>query len=156
MTILGRLTSLTHLDGAMVAEEEASYAVLMAAGSKINQVKILQITIRNAHSLNIYLYSSGRTVIKLELLTCCSQASLLAHSSTNSGRPRSLSLLSTAQLLCPLSPPPLSLSRELELDWTAKVSYRLVGFSQKVRFQKVQCKLYQNVSSRMDDVNYVP
>ncbi|XP_077946052.1 leucine-rich repeat-containing protein 9 isoform X1 [Gasterosteus aculeatus] len=86
MTILGRLTSLTHLDGAMVAEEEASYAVLMAAGSKINQ------------------------------------ASLLAHSSTNSGRPRSLSLLSTAQLLCPLSPPPLSLSRELELDWTAKIT----------------------------------
>ncbi|KAM8915276.1 leucine-rich repeat-containing protein 9 isoform 2-T2 [Spinachia spinachia] len=86
MTILGRLTSLTHLDDTMVAEEEASSAVLMAAGSKINQ------------------------------------ASLLAHSSTNSCRPRSLSLLSTAQLLCPLSPAPLSLSQELELDWAAQIT----------------------------------
>ncbi|XP_037343021.2 leucine-rich repeat-containing protein 9 [Pungitius pungitius] len=86
MTILGRLTSLTHLDDTMVAEEEASYAVLMAAGSKITQ------------------------------------ESLLAHSSTNSGRPRSLSLLPTAQLLCPLSPPPTSLSRELQPDWTEKIT----------------------------------
>lgn len=43
MTILGRLTTLTHLDDMMVAEEEAADAVQMAAGSKINQVKILQI-----------------------------------------------------------------------------------------------------------------
>ncbi len=43
MTILGRLTTLTHLDGMMVAEEEAADAVQMAAGSKMNQVKILQI-----------------------------------------------------------------------------------------------------------------
>ncbi|XP_068582596.1 leucine-rich repeat-containing protein 9 isoform X2 [Cebidichthys violaceus] len=86
MTVLGRLTTLTHLDDVMVAEEEAAYAVLMAAGSKINQ------------------------------------ASLVAHSSTNSDRPRSLSLLSTAQLLCPLSPAPRGLTRELELDWTAKIT----------------------------------
>ncbi|XP_068436972.1 leucine-rich repeat-containing protein 9 isoform X2 [Clinocottus analis] len=86
MTILGRLTTLTHLDDTMVAEEEAALAVRMAAGSKINQ------------------------------------ASLLAHSSTNSDRPRSLSLLSTAQLLCPLSPVTCGLSRELELDWTTKIT----------------------------------
>uniref|UniRef100_A0A8C2ZFG9 Leucine rich repeat containing 9 n=1 Tax=Cyclopterus lumpus TaxID=8103 RepID=A0A8C2ZFG9_CYCLU len=86
MTILGQLTTLTHLNDMMVAEEEAAYAVLMTAGSKINQ------------------------------------ASLLVHSSTNSDRPRSLSLLSTAQHLCPLSPAPWGLTRELELDWTAKIT----------------------------------
>ncbi|KAK9533678.1 hypothetical protein VZT92_008781 [Zoarces viviparus] len=86
MTILGPLTTLTHLDDMMVTEEEAADAVLMAAGSKINQ------------------------------------ASLLAHSSTNTDRPRCLSLLSTAQLLCPLSPAPRGLTRELELDWTAKIT----------------------------------
>lgn len=41
MTILGHLTDLTHLDDVLVAEEEAAEAVQMAAGSKINQVKIL-------------------------------------------------------------------------------------------------------------------
>ncbi|KAA8582195.1 hypothetical protein FQN60_008935 [Etheostoma spectabile] len=86
MIVLGRLTTLTHLDDVMVAEEEAAYAVQMAAGSKINQ------------------------------------ASLQACSRTNSERPRSLSLLSTAQLLCLLSPAPWGLYRELELDWTAKIT----------------------------------
>uniref|UniRef100_A0A8C9XFC8 Leucine rich repeat containing 9 n=1 Tax=Sander lucioperca TaxID=283035 RepID=A0A8C9XFC8_SANLU len=86
MTILGRLTTLTHLDDVMVAEEEAAYAIQMAAGSKINQ------------------------------------ASLQACSRTESERPRSLSLLSTAQLLCLLSPAPWGLYRELELDWTAKIT----------------------------------
>lgn len=43
MTILGRLTTLTHLEDMMVAEEEAAEAVQMAAGSKINQVWIFQI-----------------------------------------------------------------------------------------------------------------
>lgn len=43
MTILGRLMTLTHLDDMMVAEEEAAEAVQMAAGSRINQVKIFQI-----------------------------------------------------------------------------------------------------------------
>ncbi|XP_044230328.1 leucine-rich repeat-containing protein 9 isoform X3 [Thunnus albacares] len=50
------------------------------------------------------------------------QTSLLAHSRTNSERPRSLSLLSTAHLLCLLSPAPWSLSRDLEPDWTAKIT----------------------------------
>nr|XP_046268045.1 leucine-rich repeat-containing protein 9 isoform X2 [Scatophagus argus] len=86
MTMLGRLTTLTHLDDMMVAEEEAAEAVQMAAGSRINQ------------------------------------ASLLAYSRTNSDRPRSLSLLSTAQLQCLLSPVPWSLNQELELDWTAKIT----------------------------------
>ncbi|XP_038584816.1 leucine-rich repeat-containing protein 9 isoform X3 [Micropterus salmoides] len=84
MTILGRLTTLTHLDDMMVAEEEAADAVQMAARSKINQ------------------------------------ASLLAHSRYNSDRPRRLSLLSTAQLLCLLSPAQWGLN--LELDWTAKIT----------------------------------
>uniref|UniRef100_A0A8D3DYT0 Leucine rich repeat containing 9 n=1 Tax=Scophthalmus maximus TaxID=52904 RepID=A0A8D3DYT0_SCOMX len=56
------------------------------------------------------------------LLTLCSQASLLAHSRTNSNRPRSLSLLSTAQLLCLHNPAPWGLSRELEPDWMAKIT----------------------------------
>lgn len=50
------------------------------------------------------------------------QAALLAHSCTNSDHPRSLSLLSTAQLQCLLNPAAWDLSRELELDWAAKVS----------------------------------
>uniref|UniRef100_UPI003AAD219B leucine-rich repeat-containing protein 9 n=1 Tax=Centroberyx gerrardi TaxID=166262 RepID=UPI003AAD219B len=50
------------------------------------------------------------------------QASLLAHSRTNSERPRSLSLLSAAQLLCQLSPAPWGLNRELEPGWTAKIT----------------------------------
>ncbi|TMS21605.1 Leucine-rich repeat-containing protein 9 [Larimichthys crocea] len=86
MTMLGRLTTLTHLDDVMVTEEEAAEAVHTAAGSRINQ------------------------------------ASLLAHSHTNSDRPRSLSLLSTAQLLCHLSPAPWGLDRELEVDWTAQIT----------------------------------
>uniref|UniRef100_A0A3P8UAJ0 Leucine rich repeat containing 9 n=1 Tax=Amphiprion percula TaxID=161767 RepID=A0A3P8UAJ0_AMPPE len=86
MTILGRLTTLTHLDDVLVAEEEAAEAIQMATGSKINQ------------------------------------ASLLAHSRTNEDRPRSLSLLSTAQLLYHLSPTPWGLGTELEPDWTAKIT----------------------------------
>ncbi|XP_070836208.1 leucine-rich repeat-containing protein 9 isoform X2 [Chaetodon trifascialis] len=85
-TVLGCLTTLTHLDNKMVAEEEAAHAVQMAARSKIDQ------------------------------------ASLLAHSRNNSDRPRSLSLLSTAQLLCLLSPAPWGFSQELKLDWTAKIT----------------------------------
>uniref|UniRef100_A0A3Q3WLV3 Uncharacterized protein n=1 Tax=Mola mola TaxID=94237 RepID=A0A3Q3WLV3_MOLML len=86
MTILGRLTTLTHLDDVVVAEEEAASAVKMAASSKMNQ------------------------------------ASILAHSRTNSDRPRRLSLLSTAQLLSLLNPAPWGLNRELEVDWTAKIT----------------------------------
>ncbi|XP_072222222.1 leucine-rich repeat-containing protein 9 [Leuresthes tenuis] len=86
MTILGRLTALTHLDGMLVTEEEAAEAVQMAATSKINQ------------------------------------ATLLAHSRTTSDRPRSLSLLSTAQLLHRLRPAPWGPVRELEPDWTSKIT----------------------------------
>ncbi|XP_030299252.1 leucine-rich repeat-containing protein 9 isoform X2 [Sparus aurata] len=86
ITILGRLTTLTHLDDKMVAEEEAAEAVQVAAGCKINK------------------------------------ASLLAHSRTNSERPRSLSQLSTAQLLCLLSPASWGLSQELDIYWTAKIT----------------------------------
>uniref|UniRef100_A0A3Q0TH52 Leucine rich repeat containing 9 n=1 Tax=Amphilophus citrinellus TaxID=61819 RepID=A0A3Q0TH52_AMPCI len=86
MNILGRLTTLTHLDDVLVAEEEAAEAVQKSAGSKINQ------------------------------------ASLLAQSRTDSGRPHSLSLLSTAQLLCHLSPAPWGLGKELESDWMAKIT----------------------------------
>ncbi|XP_069571028.1 leucine-rich repeat-containing protein 9 isoform X2 [Brachyistius frenatus] len=86
MTILARLTSLTHLDGVLVAEEEAAEAVQMAAWSKITQ------------------------------------ASLLAHARTNSDRPRSLRLLSTAHLLYRLSAAPWGPGRELDPDWTAKIT----------------------------------
>lgn len=43
MTILSRLMTLTHLDNIMVAEEEAADAAQIAAGSKINKVKIFKI-----------------------------------------------------------------------------------------------------------------
>lgn len=79
----------------------------------------------------IYLIISGCTVIQSGALTLCSQASLLAHSRTDSKRPRSLSLLSTAQLLCLLNPAPWVLNQELELHWTAKVSDRDVGLTEK-------------------------
>ncbi|XP_068195211.1 leucine-rich repeat-containing protein 9 [Antennarius striatus] len=85
-TILGHLTTLTHLDDMMVTEEESSNAVQMVARAMINQ------------------------------------ACLLTHSRTNSHRPRNLSLLSGAQLLCNLSPAPWSLNKELESDWTAKIT----------------------------------
>lgn len=41
MTILSRLTTLTHLDDILITEEEASKAAQVAAGSKINQVRSL-------------------------------------------------------------------------------------------------------------------
>uniref|UniRef100_A0A3Q1ARH7 Leucine rich repeat containing 9 n=1 Tax=Amphiprion ocellaris TaxID=80972 RepID=A0A3Q1ARH7_AMPOC len=43
MTILGRLTTLTHLDDVLVAEEEAAEAIQMATGSKINQITTLNL-----------------------------------------------------------------------------------------------------------------
>lgn len=42
MTILSRLTTLTHLDDILITEEEAAKAAQVAAGSKINQVRILE------------------------------------------------------------------------------------------------------------------
>lgn len=59
------------------------------------------------------------------------QASILAHSRTSSGRPHCLSLLSTAQLLCLLSPPPWGLIQNLEPDWAAKVRNKNVIFQLK-------------------------
>uniref|UniRef100_A0A3Q0T553 Leucine rich repeat containing 9 n=1 Tax=Amphilophus citrinellus TaxID=61819 RepID=A0A3Q0T553_AMPCI len=43
MNILGRLTTLTHLDDVLVAEEEAAEAVQKSAGSKINQITTLNL-----------------------------------------------------------------------------------------------------------------
>uniref|UniRef100_H3C5I0 Leucine rich repeat containing 9 n=1 Tax=Tetraodon nigroviridis TaxID=99883 RepID=H3C5I0_TETNG len=86
LTILGHLKALTHLDGKVVAEEEAAQAVQVVAGSKMTQ------------------------------------ACLLAHARSSAGRPRCLSLLSTAQLLCLLGPPPWGLSQDLEPDWAAKIT----------------------------------
>lgn len=128
MTILSRLMTLTHLDNIMVAEEEAADAAQIAAGSKINKVKIFKI-----HFIYIFFFSVilGCTVIQAGKLPLCLQASLLAHSCIDSKRPRSLSLLSTAQLLCLLNPAPWVLNKELELDWTAKVKYRHVGLREK-------------------------
>ncbi|KAJ8341293.1 hypothetical protein SKAU_G00335840 [Synaphobranchus kaupii] len=50
------------------------------------------------------------------------QAALLAHSRTDPDRPRSLSLLSAAQLLTQLSPNPWDLNTELEPGWTSKIT----------------------------------
>ncbi|XP_015205713.2 leucine-rich repeat-containing protein 9 isoform X1 [Lepisosteus oculatus] len=86
MTILGRLKTLTQLDGRLVTEEEAVVSVQMAAGCRINQ------------------------------------AALLAHSRTDSARPRRLSLLSAAQLSTQLSPSPWDPSGELEPGWTSRIT----------------------------------
>uniref|UniRef100_A0A3P9PLE0 Leucine rich repeat containing 9 n=1 Tax=Poecilia reticulata TaxID=8081 RepID=A0A3P9PLE0_POERE len=110
MTILVRVATLTHLDGAMVTEEEAEEARHMAADVKI------------------------------------SQAALLAQSRTDSKRPRSLSLLSTAQLISSLGPPPWGPGRELESDWMAKITtlnfdnqrlFKLFNLSKLVNLQWV-------------------
>ncbi|KAM3871256.1 leucine-rich repeat-containing protein 9 [Diretmus argenteus] len=50
------------------------------------------------------------------------QGALLVHSRTDSERPRSLSLLSTAQLLCQLSSAPWDLNREMAPGWTATIT----------------------------------
>lgn len=47
MTILGHLKTLTHLDGVIVAEDEAAEAVKMVAASKINQVKTFDINVNS-------------------------------------------------------------------------------------------------------------
>uniref|UniRef100_A0A3Q3QI70 Leucine rich repeat containing 9 n=1 Tax=Monopterus albus TaxID=43700 RepID=A0A3Q3QI70_MONAL len=95
MIILGHLTTLTHLNDVVVTEEEAANAVQMAAGMFCNSIRPTDTAF---------------------------QASLLAHSRTNSDRPRSLSLLSTAQLLYLLCPAPWGLTQELVPDWTAKIT----------------------------------
>uniref|UniRef100_A0A8C2F6D9 Leucine rich repeat containing 9 n=1 Tax=Cyprinus carpio TaxID=7962 RepID=A0A8C2F6D9_CYPCA len=50
------------------------------------------------------------------------QASLMTHSRTDSERPRSLSLLSSAHLLTQISPSPWKHSQELESGWTTKIT----------------------------------
>ncbi|XP_050982867.1 leucine-rich repeat-containing protein 9 [Labeo rohita] len=50
------------------------------------------------------------------------QASLMIHSRTDSERPRSLSLLSSAHLLTQISPSPWKHSQELESGWTTKIT----------------------------------
>uniref|UniRef100_A0A1A8V608 Leucine rich repeat containing 9 n=1 Tax=Nothobranchius furzeri TaxID=105023 RepID=A0A1A8V608_NOTFU len=86
LIILGRLTTLTHLDGDLVTEEETAEAVQMAAASKINQTM------------------------------------LMACSHTSSKRPRSFSLLLTAQLLSGLRSASWGSGGELEPDWAAKIT----------------------------------
>ncbi|XP_053700344.1 leucine-rich repeat-containing protein 9 isoform X2 [Synchiropus splendidus] len=49
------------------------------------------------------------------------QAALLSHSRVDKGRPRRLSLLSTAQLLCTLCPSPWDV-KNLEPDWPVKIT----------------------------------
>ncbi|KAJ8411732.1 hypothetical protein AAFF_G00153700 [Aldrovandia affinis] len=50
------------------------------------------------------------------------QAALLAHSRTDAERPRSLSLLSAAQLLTQLSPNPWNLTADPEPGWTSMIT----------------------------------
>ncbi|XP_068615227.1 leucine-rich repeat-containing protein 9-like [Brachionichthys hirsutus] len=50
------------------------------------------------------------------------QACLLAHSRTDSDRPRGLSLLSVGRPLCHLSPAPWGPNQELEFDWAEKIT----------------------------------
>lgn len=40
MTLLGRLTTLTHLDEAVITDEEAAEATVLATGAKIQQVTV--------------------------------------------------------------------------------------------------------------------
>lgn len=125
MTILGHLKTLTHLDGRIIAEEEAAEAVQMFAGSKINQVKAFNI-LKNTDCIS---ESHNSFVLSF-------QASLLAHSRTSSGRPHCLSLLSTAQLLCLLSPPPWGLIQDPEPNWAAKVRKQKCSI---IQLQSNQC-----------------
>ncbi|KAL4656332.1 leucine-rich repeat-containing protein 9-like [Arapaima gigas] len=86
LIVLGRLKTLTHLNEQQVTEEEATTAMQMATGSRINQ------------------------------------ASLRAHSWTETERPRSLSLLPVAQLLTQSRPNPWDLSSGPEPGWTLKIT----------------------------------
>uniref|UniRef100_A0A3P8Y1B0 Leucine rich repeat containing 9 n=1 Tax=Esox lucius TaxID=8010 RepID=A0A3P8Y1B0_ESOLU len=60
--------------------------------------------------------------VKMAAGSKITQASLLAHSRTDSERPRCLSLLSAAQLLDQLSPSPWNLTGDLEPGWTTKIT----------------------------------
>uniref|UniRef100_A0A8C4XE44 Leucine rich repeat containing 9 n=1 Tax=Erpetoichthys calabaricus TaxID=27687 RepID=A0A8C4XE44_ERPCA len=94
LAVIGRLKSLTHLNGVPVTEEEAAAALKRVTGSRITQV------------------------------------SLLAHSRTDEVRPRSLSLLSSAQVLSQLSNKKLGTVEKLETGWYLKItSLNLNGVS---------------------------
>ncbi|XP_041469372.1 leucine-rich repeat-containing protein 9-like isoform X1 [Lytechinus variegatus] len=83
---IGRLKSLTTLNGQAVTEAEATAALRMAAGSRISQV------------------------------------SLLAHTRTDECRPRSLSLVSCAQLLTNVSRNKPDRQSESDSEWYTKVT----------------------------------
>ncbi|XP_038075835.1 leucine-rich repeat-containing protein 9-like [Patiria miniata] len=83
---IGRLKSLSLLDGQAVTESEATAALRMAAGSRVSQV------------------------------------SLLAHTRTDSCRPRSLSLASCAQLLTQISRQKPDRLCETDGNWYSKVT----------------------------------
>lgn len=83
---IGRLKSLTTLNGQAVTEAEATAALRMAAGSRISQV------------------------------------SLLAHTRTDESRPRSLSLVSCAQLLTTVSRNKPDRQSESDSEWYSKVT----------------------------------
>ncbi len=110
MVVLGQLKTLTYLDDVFVMEEEAAAAVQVAARSRINQVWTFWM-----------LYSVFVSTFDLDRVCVCLQASLMTHSRTDSERPRSLSLLSSAHLLTQISPSPWKHSQELESGWTTKV-----------------------------------
>lgn len=85
LRIVGRLKSLTVLNGSSVLETESSAALRVAAGSRISQV------------------------------------SLLTHSRTDHHKPRSLSLLSTAQVLCAISRHKPEKIGDHDTHWYSKV-----------------------------------
>lgn len=68
MTVLGRLTTLTHLDDVLVAEEEAADAVQMAAGSKINQVNIFCLLLIIIYRYLMFFFFLGLFCAKCKLL----------------------------------------------------------------------------------------
>ena len=90
LRIIGRLKSLTVLNGAAVTEIESSGALRVAAGSRISQV------------------------------------SLLSFSRTDQHKPRSLSLMSTAQILVTTSRHKPEKIGDHDFHWYSKVSQSLL------------------------------
>ncbi|KAF4089841.1 hypothetical protein AMELA_G00042860 [Ameiurus melas] len=86
MEVLGRLKTLTHLDGVLVTEEE------MATATHVNSTSKIDLTL------------------------------LLSHSRTDADCPRSLSLLTAAQLITHLKPSPWKHTTDLEPGWSAKIT----------------------------------
>ncbi|KAL3874482.1 hypothetical protein ACJMK2_037491, partial [Sinanodonta woodiana] len=86
LRIIGRLKSLTILNGTQVTEVESSSALRVAAGSRISQL------------------------------------SLISHSRTTHQKPRSLSLMSTAQILCSQNRNRPEKVGEADSSWYSKVT----------------------------------